>query len=374
MRRIRPVHFAPVALAAALLAFASCGSEEAPAAAAETAIAATPVRVIPAARAVIAEKIRFTGTLKAWKEITITPETGGKIARIGVQEGDRVAAGQVLAELETQTVRLQLKQAEAGVAVAEANLNDARRNKERMDRLAAENAVSEQQREKIDLAYEAARAQLDQAQAALNLTRHALDVSIMRAPFAGIIASRNAEVGDVINPMMGGFGTGQGGVVTLVDYTRIEMDIAAAQNDVLRIRKGQPAVLTVPGLPGREFTGTVDVVNLAADPQTKKFGVRAVFENSDLALRPGTFGTAAFAVETHEDALIVPQRAVIEDAYVFIVRDGRAVRKDVTLGLQNDVSIEILSGLEPGDRVIVEGNFGLEDGAPVEIAGEIAGR
>ncbi len=90
------------------------------------------------------------------------------------------------------------------MAVAEASYADALRNKERMDRLIKENAVSEQQREKIQLAFDAAAAQLEQAQAGLNLAQHALNVSLMKAPFAGVIASKNAEVGDVINPMMGG--------------------------------------------------------------------------------------------------------------------------------------------------------------------------
>jgi len=119
-----------------------------------------------------------------------------------------VAKGQLLAELETESIRLQLKQAQAAVAVAEAAHADALRNKERMDRLIKENAVSEQQREKVQLAYDSAAAQLEQARAGLNLAQHALDISIMRAPFSGIIASKNAEVGDVINPMMAGSAAG----------------------------------------------------------------------------------------------------------------------------------------------------------------------
>jgi RND family efflux transporter MFP subunit len=335
------------------------------------AFGATPVKVFRVVRQKISEKLTYTGTLEAWNKINITPEVGGKIALIHVQEGDRVAKGQLLAELETESIRLQLKQAKAGVAVAEAAYADALRNKERMDRLIKENAISEMQREKIQLAYEAAAAQLEQARAGLNLAQHALDVSIMRAPFAGVVASKNAEVGDVINPMMGGFGGGAGGVLTLMDYSKVKLAAAVSSEAISRIRKGQEAVLRVDSLPGREFRGAVRVVNLTADPLSKKFGVEVVIDNPDGALRPGTFGDLVFEVQSHENALAVPQAAILENAYVFLAEGGKAVRKNVALGIQNTTMIEVLDGLAEGDAVIVEGNFGLEEGAAVEVLAEV---
>ena len=359
------------ALAAAVVVVAAC-KKEAATAAPDQAFGAAPVKVLKAARERITEKITYTGTLEALNKINITPETGGKIARIHVQAGDRVAKGQLLAELETESIRLQVKQAEAGVAVAEAGYADALKNKERMDRLIRENAVSEQQREKVQLAFDAAAAQLEQARAALNLARHVLDQSLMKAPFGGVIASKNAEVGDVINPMMGGgYGGGASGVLTLVDYGTIKLAVAVSSEDIGRVRKGQEAVLRVGSLPGREFRGLVRVVNLTADPQTKKFGVEVHVPNTDAALRPGTFGDLVFEVQSHENALVVPQTAVLESTYVFVVEAGKAVRRDVALGIQNTTMVEILSGLAEGEAVVVEGNFGLEEGAPVQILEEV---
>ncbi|OGD16563.1 MAG: hypothetical protein A2V76_05695 [Candidatus Aminicenantes bacterium RBG_16_63_14] len=357
--------------AAALVAAVACKKPASKDAASAETFGAAPVKVFQVRRERITEKITYTGTLEAWTKINITPEVGGKIARILVQEGDRVAQGQLLAELETQSIRLQLKQAEAGVAVAEASHADALRNKERMDRLIKENAVSEMQREKIQLGYDAAAAQLEQARAGLNLARHALDVSIMRAPIAGVVASKNAEVGDVINPMMGGFGGGAGGVLTLMDYSRVKIAVAVSSEDIGRIRKGQEAVLRVGSLPGRDFRGAVRVVNLTADPQNKKFGVEVVIDNPDAALRPGTFGDLVFEVRSHENALVVPQLAVLENTYVFVAEGGKAVKKNVVLGLQNTTMVEVLDGLAEGDAVVVEGNFGLEEGAAVQVLEEV---
>ncbi len=367
-RNLKPLVGLTCALAIATMAACRQGGETA--SSTEDAFGTTPVKVFEVQRARISERLTYTGTLEAKRKITITPEVGGKIAAIFVDEGDRVVQGQVLAELETDTYRLQLKQAEAAVAVAEANMEDARRNKDRMERLIREKAVSEQQAEKVDLAYEAAEAQLEQATAARNLARHALDVSIMEAPFSGVVASRNAEVGDVINPMMGSMGTASG-ILTLVDYSRIEITVAVSPQDVGRITRGQEVVLRVPSQPGREFRGKVTIVNLTADPLSKKFNVEAVFDNPGRILRPGTFGDVAFELQSHENALVIPQKAVLENSYVFVAEGSKAVKTEVVLGLQNTTMIEILDGLAVGALVIVEGNFGLEDGAAVEITGEV---
>ena len=361
-----------IALAAAAhLTVAACKKEAAKADATAQTFGAAPVKIFKAVRERITEKLTYTGTLEALNKINITPETGGKIARIYVEAGDRVAKGQLLAELETESIRLQLKQAEAGVSVAEASYADALRNKERMDRLIKESAVSEQQREKIQLAFDAASAQLEQARAGLNMAQYALNVSLMKAPFNGVVASKNAEVGDVINPMMGGFGGGAGGVLTLMDYSTIKLAVAISGEDIGRIRKGQEAVLRIGSLPGREFRGTVRVVNLTADPLNKKFGVEVYVANPDAVLRPGTFGDLIFEVESHDNALVVPQSAILENAYVFVAEGGKAVRKDVTLGIQNTTMIEVLAGLKDGESVVVEGNYGLEDGAAVQVLEEV---
>lgn len=357
-------------VAAALFPIAACKKQAAKTDATAETYGAAPVKVFKVRRERITEKITYTGTLEALTKINITPEVGGKISRIYVQAGDRVAQGQLLAELETESIRLQLRQAEAGVAVAEASHADALRNKERMDRLIKENAVSEMQREKIQLACDAAAAELEQARAGLNLARHALDVSIMKAPFAGVVASKNAEVGDVINPMMGGY-SGASGVLTLMDYSKIKIAVAISSEDIGRIRKGQEAVLRVGAIPGRDFRGAVRVVNLTADPLNKKFGVEVVIDNPDAALRPGTFGDLVFEVQSHENALVVPQKAILENTYVFIVEGGKAVKKNVAIGLQNTTMVEVLDGLAEGALVVVEGNFGLEEGSAIQVLEEV---
>jgi len=355
-----------LALLLFFLSFFSCRSQDKKESVKEETFAAAPVKVFEVKRQKISEKLFYTGLIEAWKKINITPDVGGKIAKIYVQEGDRVEEGQLLAELDTKAIRLQLEAAKAGLAVAEANYNDAQKNMERMERLKKENAVSDQQYEKARLGYEAAEAQLQQARSALNLAQHSLDVSLMKAPFSGVVASRNAEVGDVINPMMGGFSPASG-VLTLMDFSRIKIAIDVSQQDFVRIKKGQAVYLKVTAIPDRVFEGYVSLVNLTADPMTKKFKVEATIDNSDLVLRPNTFGEITLEVSTHEDALAIPQKAVLENKYIFVAQGDVAQRREVSLGLQNSELVEVTRGLKEGDLVIVEGNFGLEDGAKIKI-------
>lgn len=327
---------------------------------------AAPVKAYKVSRQKISDRLTYTGTIDPLHKMIITPEVGGKIAKIHVEEGAQVREGQLLAELDTRSIRLQLEQAQASLEVAKANANDAEKNLKRMERLREENAISEQQLEKVTLAHESAQAQLKQAQAAVNLARHNLDVSMMRAPFSGIVASKNAEEGDVINPMMGGFSPNSG-VLTLMDYGIVKIEIEVTQEDVVLIQKGQSAELFVSAYPNRTFEGRVTVVNLAADLVSKKFKVEIQADNPDYLLRPNTFGKVSLEISSREDVIVIPQAAILDNSYVFVVKENKVEHRNIEIGLQNDIMVEILSGLSEGELVVTEGNYGLEAGAPVDV-------
>jgi RND family efflux transporter MFP subunit len=166
---------------------------------------------------------------------------------------------------------------------------------------------------------------------------------------------------------MGGF-SATSGVVTLMDFSRVKIEVDVSHQDVVRIKKGQPASMAVSALPERSFPGLVSVVNLTADPATKKFHVEVSADNPDLLLRPNTFGEITIEVSSHEDALVVPQNAILENKYVFVVAEDNTVRRqEVNIGLENTDMVEILTGVQFGDRVVVEGSYGLDDGAKIEI-------
>ncbi len=324
-----------------------------------------PVSVDRVEKREIEKTLSFVGNIEPVDKATIVPDISGKLWKIYVDVGERVKKGQILAEIDHRHIDLQLEQAKAGFEVAKANLEDARKNYLRMEKLYKENAISSQQFEKVKLAYEAAQSQFQQARAALNLAQYQQDVSIMKAPFDGVIVERLAEEGDVINPMMGGFGS-RGGVLVLMNFSKIRVDLDVSEKDIFNIKNGQKAYLEVSSIPDKKFKGEVTIVNLAADPMTKTFKVRTEYENPDLLLKPGTFGRVTIVVESKKDVIAIKKEGLVED-YVFVVENGIAHKRNVRKGIENNTHVEIIEGLKEGETYVVEGVLGLKDGAKVKI-------
>ncbi len=321
------------------------------------------VGVVEVDRGRVMRVLKYTGIVEAWKKANIVPEIAGKIARIYVDEGQRVKKGQLLAELETERIKLQLQQARAALEAAKANLEDAERNYQRAKRLLAQQAISKQQFEKIELAYRAAKAQVQQAEAAVRLAEHALKVSYMRAPFDGVIAEKLKEEGDFVNPTMGGFGGGPG-VLVLVNFDRVKVYVQVPSSDIHKIRIGQEAY--VYNQSGRT-RGRVDFIAQYADPLSKTFKVGIVADNPEGIFKPGTFADVEIVYEKKENVVRVPKQAIVNSKYVFVVEEGRARKRQIEPGLEGQRYVEIVSGLREGEKVVVRGLFGLYDGAPVEV-------
>ncbi|RKY69735.1 MAG: efflux RND transporter periplasmic adaptor subunit [Candidatus Latescibacterota bacterium] len=346
--------------------FVGCGNEKEKREVEST--AAVPVQVAQVVRGDIRTTISLTGSIQPWKEVNIVPDVPGKVARIYVKEGDRVEQGQVLAELDTRTARLQLEQAEAGLAVAQANFNSASKDWERMQDLHEKGTVSPQQVEKVQLGYEAAKAQLQQAKAGLKLARHQLEVSVMKAPFGGIITGKSMNEGEYINPAMGGMGPGGGSVVTLMDLSKVKIEVQVSERDVGKIHVGQDALITTDAYPGKTFYGNVSNVHPAANPMSRTFKVEIAVPNPDLNLKAGTDAKVKLSIEVHQDVLLVPEKSVVEQAgasFLFVADGDIARRREVKTGLRSEGMVEIIEGVREGETVIGEGNYGLKDGAKV---------
>ncbi|MEW6455960.1 MAG: efflux RND transporter periplasmic adaptor subunit, partial [Acidobacteriota bacterium] len=302
------------------------------------------VRVEKVIKGTIKKTLSFTGTVEPEEKVTIIPDIGGKIHRIYVKEGDRVKQGQVLAELDTRHIRLQLEQAKAALDVAEANFKDAERNLERMNKLKSENAVSDQQFEKVRLVYEGASSQLQQTKAALNLAQYQLDVSIMKAPFDGIVSMKIADEGDVINPMMAGFG-GRGGVLVVMNFSKVKINLDVSDREIKEIKKGDETVVKIDTYPEKEFIGKVSIVNLTADPLTKTFNVQVEIPNKELFLKPGVFAKVTIITKEKDNVLVLNKKALIEGKYVFVVKENRAEKREVLTGLESEDFVELLKGI-----------------------------
>ena len=325
------------------------------------------VKVQAPEKGTLAKYFNYKGTVSAWKTANIAPEASGRVGRIFKKQGDKVAAGELLASLDLTSLELQQRQARAAVAVADTAFQNARLNEERMRKLLESQAVSSMQYENAKLARDAADTQLKSARATLDLVDYTVNKSNMRAPFAGIIAAKNMEEGDMINPMMG---MGQS-ILTLMDLSKVKVAVDALAEEIERIRIGQKCQVTIASRPGETFAGEVYSKNLAADPLSKTFKVEVKVDNPDMRIKAGVYADIAIEYVRKDNVILLPLSALLAgDKEVMVDDNGVARKRAVTVGERNHTRFEVLSGVGAGDRVLVEGSYDLKDGTAIAAAGE----
>ncbi|UCH96676.1 MAG: efflux RND transporter periplasmic adaptor subunit [Candidatus Aminicenantes bacterium] len=318
----------------------------------------------------VVQSLNYKGTVFPWKRANIQPDTSGRIHKIYKKQGDQVKEGDLLAELDTTTLKLQLKQADAALEVATAAHKDASMNVDRLKKLYQKAAISKLQLEKAELNLESALTQKQSAQATVNVIEHTLGNCYMRAPFDGIVTSKNSEEGDVINPMMG-MGMSSS-VLTLMHLKTVKVVLDVPSEDIEKVAIGQPCTIRVSTLEAQVFNGEVYSRNLAADPVSKTFKVEVKIKNRDLKIKVGVFAEVFIEISRKENCLILPLSALIEegdDTFAVVYDKGQAKFKNIRVGERNDRVFEIREGLSRGQLVVVEGNYDLKDGAPITYKG-----
>ena len=309
----------------------------------------------------------YKGTVSAWKTANIAPDASGRVGRILKKQGDKVAQGELLATLDMTSLELQQKQARAAVAVAETAFKNARLNADRMQKMLDNKAISPMQFENTKLALDAADTQLKSARATLDLVDYTAKNSYMKAPFAGIIAAKNMEEGDMINPMMG---MGQS-ILILMDLSKVKVTVEAPAEEIELIRIGQTCRVGISSRPGEVFSGEVYSKNLAADPLSKTFKVEVKIDNPEMKIKAGVYADISIEYIRKENVYLLPLTALLAgDREVLINDNGIARKRAVTMGLKNGTRFEVAAGVRPDESVIVEGNYDLKDGTAVVTAGD----
>ncbi len=210
---------------------------------------------------------------------------------------------------------------------------------------------------------EMARAQAAQARAALAFARLQLGNATVTAPLDGTVTRRSVDPGVLVGP-------GSGSLVTVSQIDTVEVALAVSETDVGKVRAGQPVAVRVDAYPGRAFTGKVAEVGAAADPRVRTFTVKVRVGNPEHLLRPGMFARGKVTVERREQVLVIPRDAVTAEngqSSVFVAEGGKARARRIRLGITSGPVVEVLSGLQKGETVIVAGQSGLVDGTPVIV-------
>lgn len=320
----------------------------------EAAVDAAVLVEVAAARVdVVEQHVEAVGTLRARQAILVKPNAAGRVTSIRFEAGQWVEKGEILLTLDSEIE-------EASVAEASAMLEDAKAQYERARRLLANNTVAQARVDELRAAYAAAQARLAAAD------RRLRDRAI-RAPFAGVVGLREVDLGARIDESTV--------VTTLDDLSAVELEFSVPEVFFGRVRRGQAVTATTAAFPDRTFAGAVTGIDARIDPVTRSFRVRAELPNSDMTLAAGLFMVVRATLGARFDAVLIPEQAVVTEGrstYVFRVRDSTAERVDVRLGQRRVGEVEVVEGLQAGDRVVTAGLQRVRDGVPVRLRGSDA--
>jgi membrane fusion protein, multidrug efflux system len=295
-------------------------------------------------------RIDAVGTLEPAEAVAMAPEIDGILAEILFREGTPVKEGQVLVRLDDAILTAELAQARAELTLAEANF-------ERADTLLKQRSGTPRARDEAFAALQTARASVQLAQ-----TR--LDKTVLRAPFDGILGLRSVSKGGYVN-------SGDT-LVTLQSIDPLKVDFRVPETLLSSIRVGQKIRLTTDALPDRSFEGAIYAIDPQLDVNGRALKLRALVDNHDQILRPGLFARVGIAAESRDNAIMIPEAAVVPEGntrYVFRIEDGKAVRVDVKLGMRRNGEVEVTEGLAPGDVIVISGQQRVRNGGRVEVIG-----
>ncbi|MGY1458877.1 MULTISPECIES: efflux RND transporter periplasmic adaptor subunit [unclassified Luteimonas] len=330
------------------LVLAACGAEgdaggrggPAPAVVTTAAVAVQPFN----------DRIRALGTVKARESVEVTAKVSEIVERVHFDSGDIAVAGAPLVTLSGQ-------QQQASLAAARATANEADSLLKRQQELAAQQLIA---RATLDTQ----RATRDSALAQVRQIEANLADRVIRAPFAGVLGIRQVSPGTLITP-----GTV---IATLDDLSSVYVDFPVPEAHLAHVADGQRITGTSTAWRGRGFEGVVSNVGSRVDPTSRAFSVRADFANPERLLRPGMLMQIELE-RAEREALLVPEIAVVQvgrESFVYRVRPDDTVEQVVVgLGSRAAGMAEIVAGIEPGDRIVIDGTGKLRDGSPIVEAG-----
>ncbi len=346
MNRFKPlISLLPIA-AAALLSACGVGEASAPDQAAINDATPVPVETSRPYRSDVSATYEATAAITSDADAPVVARVAGELIELLTEEGDRVEAGQVLAKLDGERLRLEM-------LVAEANLARARKEYTRNKRLHERGLISASM-------FEGLQFELAALEANYKLKKLNYDYSNIRAPIDGVVSERKIKPGQNVNI---------GDVVfRITDTTELLADLKIPQAQLPKFQPGQAATIRVASMPGDEFEASIIRISPTIDEQSGTFRATVQVQNRNGALAPGMFGRFSIAYEQHPDALVIPTAALLDDdeqPIVYVVTDDMVVRRAVETGIEADGQIEILDGLSENEQVVIVGHGGLRDGSKV---------
>jgi RND family efflux transporter MFP subunit len=332
--------------------------------------------------------LNASGYVVAQRKASVSSKSTGRLSYLGVEEGSRVRKGEIIARLENDDLgavrdraAANLSAARASLSQAEAELTDARLNYQRLKELLAQNLISRQDYDAAEARFQKALAAVANARANIKSSAAALDeaqtnvgYSLIRAPFDGVVLTKNAEVGEVVAPF-GAAVNARAAVATMADMSSLMVEADVAEANINQVKEGQPCEIILDALPGLRFPGHVHMIVPTADRSKATIMVKVAFDSLDSRVLPEMSAKVAFLSrpmksDEKEPRLAVNPKALLQKngkTIAFVLRDQKIQAAAVETGPRIGDLVEVLGGLQEGDRVILEPPKNLKSGDRVQV-------
>ena len=305
-----------------------------------------PVNMMKVSETPISSTVNAVGALIAEDSVILRSEIDGRIDKLLFKEGQPVKQGAVLVVLDSADERARLAAAQADLKLAESRYK-------RSEELVAQNFISKQ-------ALDEARANLDILRARLRQEQVALDKTVLRAPFAALVGLRQVSPGAYVKK--------GDDIVRLDALGNLKLEVPVPEIYLPLVHIGLPVTLTIDALPGQTFSGKVHAIDPVVDPVSRNVRVRARIANPKGQLKPGMFARATADLGGKTRAILLPEQVIVprpDGSYVFLAVGGKAELRKVVLGKREPGRVEIVSGVQAGDTVVLDGQIKLRPGVPV---------
>jgi RND family efflux transporter MFP subunit len=332
--------------------------------------------------------LNASGYVVAQRKASVSSKSTGRLSYVGVEEGSRVKKGEIIARLENEDLAAVRDRASANLSAAratfgqvEAELTDAQLNYQRQKQLLAQNLISRQDYDGAEARYHKAVAGLANAQAnirsaaaTLNETQTAVEYSLIRAPFDGVVLTKNAEVGEVVAPF-GAALNARAAVATMADMGSLMVEADVAESNINLVKLGQPCEILLDALPGVRFPGKVHMIVPTADRSKATIMVKVAFDSLDHRILPEMSAKAAFLSRSllrneEQPRLVVNPKALFKKdgkLLAFVLKDQKVQAVPVEVGPPLGDLVEVLGGLQEGDKVVLQPPANLRTGDRVQV-------
>ena len=307
------------------------------------------VKVMTLKACTVEDRLILTGGVLPWEDILVSAETGGKIDWQGVKEGDRVEAGQELMRIDMRLLNAHLDQARAQEKLAAQELH-------RIQALADKGVATTQASDKV-------AADKEMAAANLRLVEIQLLKSVVTAPIRGIIDRLFKDKDEFVDTGMP--------LVRLVEMDKVKVSVGVPEREVGNFAPGAPAIVTLDAIEGREFNGSIHKIATTADPSTLTFVTEIAVDNPEGIIKPGMIARVRLVRRVCPDSVTVPIFSVMtveNQRFVMVEESGAAHVRPIEIGIIQDDVVQAVTGLKPGDRLIVSGQRELIEGDPVQVS------